>query len=228
MEKFFNFLLDLIFPKFCVNCQKEGEFLCPSCFKKIIKIQIPQCPFCLKISPFGKVCPSCRRKNYLTGVIVAGYFEGPLKKAIYVLKYEKIRSLSLILALLLKEKLEDFPKKNFVITFVPLHFKRKNERGFNQSKLLAENLSIICKKPCFTLLKRQKYILPQTELNKKQRQENIKNAFIFIGNQNDIKNKVVLIVDDVFTTGATLNECAKVLRENGAKEVWGIVLAHQK
>lgn len=228
MENFFESILDIIFPKFCVYCKKEGDFLCLSCFKKIIKIQISQCPFCSKISPFGKLCPSCRRKNYLTGVVVAGYFEGPLQKAIYAFKYEKISPLSFILSFLLKEKLENFPRKDFVLTFVPLHFKRENERGFNQSQLLAENLSLIFKKPCLDLLKRQKQTRPQVELNRKKRQENIKNAFVFKGNPADIKGKIVLVVDDVFTTGATLNECAKILRENGAREVWGVVLAHQK
>lgn len=220
-------ILNFLFPKFCVGCQKEGSFLCPSCYQKIIQIKIPTCPFCNKITPQGQLCPSCRKKHQLSGVLISAYFESPLKEAIYAFKYEKIKEFSFILSLLLKERLKLFPKKNFLITFIPLHWKRKNERGFNQSELLAENLALIFEKSFKKLLVRKKETLPQIELKKKERQENIKEAFLFIGDQS-IKGKRVLIVDDVFTTGATLNECAKELRSAGAREVWGVVLAKQK
>jgi len=108
---------------------------------------------------------------------------------------------------------------------VPLHIKKLRERGFNQSLLLARQLANKWTIPVdFSLLKRQKFTLSQTGLNKKEREENIRGAFV-VSDKKKVTGKKIILVDDVYTTGATLNECAKTLRKAGAVEVAVLTLA---
>lgn len=222
-----EFLLDLLFPRHCVSCQREGSFLCQGCFEKIILIKSATCPFCNRLSPWGKFCSRCRRKYKpaLSGILVASYFEGPLKEAIHSYKYDGLAELSRPLSeILIKYLLGNLPNPVPILIPVPLHPKRERQRGFNQATLLAEAVGGELSLPVLkNKLQRSKNTLPQINLSRKKRRENVQGAFIYQGK--DLVGETILLVDDVCTTGATLNECAKELKKAQAKEVWGLVLA---
>jgi len=225
-KSFYEFCLDLIFPKKCVNCGEFGSFCCQKCLVKIKPIETQICPKCGKISDKGKWCASCKGKSDLTGIIVsAQYRSGPTKELIHHLKYNFILDLSPILADLLIDQLIDIDLRgDIIITSVPLHRRRQNERGFNQAEVLAK---IVAKKVGYnylSLIKRKIHKKTQVELSGKQRRENLEGIFTPINTEN-IAGKTVILVDDVSTTGTTLEECAKVLRQAGAKQVWGLVVA---
>src|SRR3972149_385224 len=221
-------LLDCLFPKSCVGCGKKDTYLCENCKSKIVIIKAPTCLGCGKLKPKGQYCKTCRPKVGLTGVIIAAHYEeGPLKEAIHTFKYDFVYDLHEELSTFLAEALKrnNF-KKNYLVTYVPLHRSKENWRGFNQSKLLAKNVSLKLK---FELieeaLEKNKNTKRQIELKRGERFKNVEDTFRASAKYVDkVKGKRIILVDDIITTGATLNECAKALRDIGAKEVWGLVL----
>jgi len=237
-----NFILNLFFPAHCIICEKPGKHLCVDCFKRIPVKIIDLCPICQKIETFaGRVCNTCENKHekiYLDGVIVASYYKHPiLKEAVYRFKYGFIQQLAWPLAKTLAKKLfflETFPFEEFTFTAVPLHRKRRVWRGFNQATLLGKKLRKLFYQNDLDvdflpdLLLRRKYFKPQMKIHStKDRKKNIVGCFsINPALRKKIPRKII-IVDDVLTTGATLNECAKILKRHGAEKVWGLVLARQ-
>lgn len=217
-----NFILDLIFPRFCVGCNLEGSLLCRKCAGKIIQIKAQICPECQRLSENGKFCKKCAKKFDLSGIIVAAYFEeGPIREMVHNFKYNHVLELKKELTDLLNKAVnQEFD----LITFTPLHHRRLAERGFNQSEVLAQELSKRVKIPCESLLIKTKYTKRQVGLSGSKRRKNLTNVFKVKSNQ-DIVGKKILIIDDITTTGTTLNECAKALKSAGAKEVWGMVVA---
>jgi len=236
------FLLDLLFPVQCVVCEKPGRYLCGNCFRHIPVKTVNLCPVCQNTETFaGRVCNLCendKEKFYLDGIIVASYYRHPiLRELIYRYKYGFIRELARPLAKLILKKLfllETFPFEEFTFTAVPLHNKRYQWRGFNQAALLGKNLQKILSQNALDvaflpdIIVRQKYIKPQMKIHStKDRKKNIIGNFSINENfRRKIPQKIILI-DDVLTTGATLNECAKILKRHGAEKVWGLVLARQ-
>ena len=213
-----------MFPKKCVVCGKMDALFCEKCRAKIIFLRTQNCPFCLKITPRGRVCPSCKGKSSLTGVTVIAHFEEPLKEAIHQYKYEFIKALKDDLADIAWPYMEDFGPK-IILTCVPSNPKRLAWRGYNQAeeiaKILAGHSGLLFRPD---LLKRTKYKTPQTQLTRKERFQNVENAFS--GNKKaGLEGKQVVIFDDLVTSGATLNACARELRKMGAVRVWGLVLA---
>ena len=240
MNKLFkikNFLLDLFFPKFCLGCNREGDFLCENC-RTILDINQHSYCLCdkpLRLPPNSKIgkCEKCQNKK-ISGLFCAlSYQENQLtKKLIYQFKYQPyLKNLAEILASLIAEHLILINKnsneiwENSVLIPVPIHKKRFNERGYNQSVELAKELAKILKTPvvlnCLIKIKSTK---PQMELKKEERQKNLEKAFI-IKNTDQIRDKKIFLVDDVYTTGSTMQECAKILKQAGAKQVWGICIA---
>lgn len=238
-------VLDTLFPRFCVGCGKEGMWLCSKCQDAILIVQSQVCPECNRLSPEGKYCLRCRyeidrqidgktkrtkvskKRRALEGIIVAAYYEeGPLREIIHNYKYNGVTELTEVLG----EMLYNALKRNFqfeIITFVPLHPRRLAQRGYNQAELLAHNLAKKSNIECLALLKKKKQTKRQVLLTGKKRRQNLKGVFE-LRMKNDelrIKEKNIIIVDDVTTTGATLNECARVLKDAGAKEIWGLVVA---
>jgi len=223
MKKILKIILDFIFPIECINCEKEGEFLCNDCLNKIPLRSIKQCPLCNKEQSTDKLCKACKSKSYLDEVIIcADYSNEILQKAIHYYKYKYIKDLNKPLSKLMLNKLKQIQlPKDILIIPTPLHKKRELERGFNQTTLIANNLNLPIK---LNILKRKKNIKHQAELNKKQRLKNIKDCFT-IHNTNEIQNKDILLLDDVITTGSTLNEQAKLLKQNSAHRIWALVIA---
>ncbi len=248
-KKIHNFILDTLFPIKCLGCSRENFWLCDECLSRITVKDNQNCPYCeKKVTPGGRTCFSCRRNFCLDALVCAVPYQNRLvAKSIHYYKYRFALELAIPLGKILKKAYwqSGLPIPD-IITSVPLHRKRLRWRGFNQSNFLARqtafDLTPGFEIPVFEdILYRRKYSRPQMKIKDYAgRRKNIKGAFEF--NQNytgiDRKNndfqkfllpgKTVLIIDDIATTGATLFECAKVLKQNGAKEVYAAVLARQE
>jgi len=210
-----KFILDIFFPSFCVSCKKEGSFLCDSCEEKIFIFKRPShLPEKSKIKKF---------------YCATEYKQKTLEKLIHNFKYRFIKEAKNDISKILIKHLElsEFkPNKNQILIPVPLHKKRLKWRGFNQSEILAKEIGSYFDIPVTTnILFREKYTEPQiSKQNRKERIKNIKNVFS-CKNLNSIKNKEIILVDDVITTGSTLKECAKTLSKNNANDILAIVVA---
>lgn len=230
-----NTLLDYFFPLSCLGCGQESMLLCDTCFERITPLYEQSCPFCRRhITPHGETCFSCCSKHALDGLFVGYPYEVPLiHKTLHAFKYQSIESLSFPLGTLLMRavKSTDIALPDLVLP-VPLHPWRLRYRGFNQSELLGKsladtllpNISI----PFETVaLIRTRFTLPQQKMpGIEARKHNIKNAFIVpTSSRKHIKGKSVWLVDDVATTGSTLEACAKALKKAGARKVFGVALA---
>jgi ComF family protein len=225
----YTFLLDIFFPPKCLNCGKYGEIVCFDCAKEISLIQTLTCPECGRVSQNGKYCQSCKsaHKNIaLKGIVIGAHYDsGPLKEMIHHFKYSGYLSLSEQLAEIICSRLTNINGlKNFVVVPVPLHLSRKNRRGYNQSELLARYISAHFDMPGGDALVRMRDTKPQIGLPRAKRLENLEDAFSCQDTEL-ITDRKILLIDDVTTTGATLNECAKALKNAGAKEIWGAVVA---
>ena len=232
----FNFFLDILFPKKCTGCGKDGGYFCGDCVSNILQIDLI-CPQCTNLSIGGLTHPSCEREFSLDGLWSLGIYQGSLRKAIQKLKYEPalVKDFAPVLVDIFIEywvKYQPFIyeeiKKNsqgWMIAAVPLHWYRGNKRGFNQSKLIGQLLSKKLGLDYCDGLKRIRYTTPQVKLKRKDRKANIKNAFEITKPYTLNPKPFVLLIDDVWTTGSTLRECCKVLKKAGAKKVWALTLA---
>ncbi len=220
-----NFILDLLFPKRCVNCRKPGSYLCRDCFSRIEFVDAPVCPVCQRQAVEGRVHPGCAGKWQLDGLVVACRYKGPVKAAIVKVKYKWVYDIEQIFVDLLLERFWKFAlPKDVVLTPVPLHVSRKKWRGFNQSEILAKRLSEKFKVPYGDLLLRSRQTKTQVGLKRDERKRNVKGAFATVDGQ-DIRGKNILLVDDVYTSGATMGECCRVLKKAGANSVWAMAVA---
>jgi ComF family protein len=226
-------LLDLIFPKRCVNCGRFGTYICRDCAKLIEYVDKPVCPYCERQAIGGKAHPGCLKKYGLDGLIVVCRYRGPIKGAIVKIKYKWVFDIEKILVTILASNLWkfDFPTEAVLVP-VPLHARRKRWRGFNQAEILGRDLARRFKHPYADLLLRNRYTRPQVELKKDKRRENVRGAFalrlatLAQGRIiSSVEGKNIILVDDVYTTGATMSECAKVLKRAGAKSVWAMAVA---
>ncbi len=237
----FDFILDLIFPKLCLGCKKEGEYLCMNCFGKIELSKHQVCPICYK-GDSSAVCGACISSDlYLDGLICATSFAKNilLRKCIHVYKYEFVEELAIplakILVLAFMQLKDNEDCKHFsVICAVPLHPKRLRFRGFNQAELLAEEFikATHLKFKIINFVQRIHFRMPQMQLSREMRLKNAENAFVFNPKYNknidsNLPNlpETILLIDDVATTLATLNSCAKSLKMAGVKKIYGLVLA---
>ena len=232
-----KYLLDILFPKYCLICEKEGSLLCEDCEALI---EVSEYQYCLCEIPLRLVqespalwhgkCRKCRLKA-LDGLYAAApYKQKFLQKLIHQFKYEPfIKELSLGLSSLIINHFKLLDNKinfaDFILIPAPLSKKRKKERGFNQAEEIAKHLSRIWQiRLVNDVLIKVRETAPQTELSEKERNENIKGAF-FCKTKKEIIRQKIFLVDDVYTTGSTMEECAKTLKKVGAKEVWGIAIA---
>lgn len=232
-----KFLFDTVFPQFCLRCGREGGLVCKDCLGLIEIADYQYCPFCNfpnRVIGKGK-CPS-HQKMKLNGLFSAtSYKDALVKKLIGHFKYKPyLKTLaqplsSLIIAhfLLTENKTIFQQKENSLFVPVPLIPGKEKERGFNQAALLAEELSRFFEMPVLNKnLSKIKKTPSQTGLKRKEREKNIQGAFA-VKNAQPIAGKRIFLVDDIFTTGATMEECAKVLKEAGGREVWGIAVARE-
>lgn len=234
----FRCLLHTILPVNCTICQEPLwedpiPFFCRTCWEGVTPIAPPTCPRChrpfsspitLRHSP-SHICHPCRTTPPAFTKAWTGYaYQTPLKEAIRLFKYHGKVSLAIPLGELLGTQCRHLPVVDYIIP-VPLHSHRLRERAYNQSLLLADQVSRHLKTPvlCNTLL-RIKSTPPQTTLSRSKRLKNLRRAF-HIRKPHRILRKRILLIDDVMTTGATVNECAKTLRKAGAGDVYVGALA---
>lgn len=228
-------LLDLLFPKTCVGCGKWGSYLCPICFTKVSFQVQAICVECNKASIDGRVHPGCLRKKSIRGVFSSTVYNGVMKKLLAAYKYPPyVKDLESVLGDLFYESLiqqELFMKllqKDIVFVPIPLATKKYRIRGYNQAEELAKLLGKRLQVVVVHALHRVKETKTQVNLTKEEREKNIRGAFIVDGKVKSTLQRVVVLVDDVLTTGATMSEAADVLYTAGIKEVWGITLSHGK
>ncbi len=220
--------LDILFPKKCLNCGLGDKYICEKCIAKVsILNQI--CPYCEKSSIDGFTHVVCRKKFRLEGVFSLWRYEGVIRTAILNLKYKFATQIACELSYLMVSRLKKFPffSEKIILVPVPIYWLRENFRGFNQSqligKIVSKNLNWIFYSD---ILFRQKLRQPQTNLDKDERRENIKGVFLINKKyQEFIKDKKVVLFDDVYTTGSTLKEASKILKKGGAKVVFGLTIA---
>jgi ComF family protein len=222
-------LLSLFFPPHCANCEADtaaGVHLCESCADKARRIEPPLCERCSE--PFAGAifetftCANCAGRKLHFDCAVAPYLSrGVVREFIHRFKYDRERYLRQPLAAWLAEALKDERLKRHafdLIVPVPLHSTRQRERGFNQAEELAKLLSRHCGVPVASALKRTRYTTTQTRLAREERMENLRGAFR-VRHTAAVQSRHLLLVDDVFTTGSTVDECARVLRQAGAASV---------
>lgn len=229
-----NSLLDLIFPKKCVGCGKQGNYFCAKCTKLINQVgQI--CPVCERQSPFGQTHKFCLTRNNLNGLTSFFTYDGIIRNAIHQLKYKYITDLKNELWTIIesclkenKEKMtvtESFIKQRPMVIPIPLYWRKENWRGFNQSSLFAQKIANYYHLQFSDkILFRTKNNISQTKLSEKERKKNIKGIF-FTNPNSQLLITNCLLIDDVWTTGATLKEATGVLKSSGVKQVWGLTIA---
>jgi len=259
LKNFKGFVFDLLFPKFCLNCQREGNYLCEDCQSTLSVLEAHQ------------KNPTHPPAGGLKDLYFALSYQQPLiKNLIKLFKYQPfVKELAIPLTSLIIEHFQllekppdfanftphhfpdnqvihgnkfnqtEYPKSGagFILVPVPSEKKKLKWRGFNQAEEIGKELSKFFGIPLITnCLIKIKETLPQVELSDEERRENIKGAFL-VKDKELIKNpegkpsasygagKKILLVDDVYTTGSTMEECARILKEAGAKEIIGIVVA---
>ena len=218
--------LDLLFPGHCVNCGREGEFICERCRPLLTFIATPVCTKCGRPVQAGQKCNRCiEEQDDIDGVRAPFSFEGLVRKSIHELKYRNIRALAATLAVFMYECLQTNHLSADVLVPVPLHPRRLRERGYNQSSLLARELGKFSGMPVLEdLLVKCLHTRPQAQsLDVDERRHNIKNAFKCTDNR--LNGKKAILIDDVTTSGSTLNACASELKSTGVVSVWGLVTA---
>jgi ComF family protein len=228
-------LISLFFPPHCANCgvsTESGAHLCAGCGEDVRRIVAPFCERCSE--PFSGavsgsfVCSNCADRQLHFGCAVAPYLSrGVVREFIHRFKYDRERYLRIPLGEWLSEALEDDRLKlqpaDFLVP-VPLHSTRFRERGFNQADLLADQLSRTSNTPVLRCLHRTRYTTTQTRLDRHERMENLRDAFRVVHPER-LLQRHLLLVDDVFTTGSTADECARVLLISGAASVRVVTVA---
>ena len=241
MGKIRQFLLGIIFPSYCLLCQKNGNtFICPDCQVEMALLIRQVCPYCGEPSLTGQVHSKCRKGWYLEGLVSAFVYRSSFKKIITQVKFEPY--LFSVLEELTTNTLkyldsndlflpfrEFVEKEDPVVIPIPLHRAKQKKRGFNQAqiiaKIIAREYNLALEKKLLTRIKDTK---PQYQLDEKGRKKNLKNAFKV--SQERIDNCLgelpsVLLVDDIWTTGTTMKNAARVLKKAGIGKIWGLTLA---
>ncbi|MFA5076190.1 MAG: ComF family protein [Patescibacteria group bacterium] len=211
LKKYWRFFQDLLFPIYCLDCQTEGQdWLCPRCLARIKRWS-------------GRASLS---GDYLDQIVIAADYGNPvIRQAIHLLKYQFISDLAYPLGKILVEPASRWSSQ-WVFVPIPLHRFRHRWRDFNQVELILRQASEAINLDVRTdILLKTKNTRPQMSLNKAEREVNILDAFTV--NKTSLgKIENIILVDDVVTTGQTLNQAAKVLKQAGVRRVEGLVLAH--
>ena len=240
-----EFLLDVIFPRFCVGCGWFGKYICEQCEPRIEYYEPQTCPYCELPSPFGLTHPRCQKAWGLDGMFILAHYQGIIPRIIHSVKYRNQFALLGEIAELIKLKYHGKFIFDYLVP-VPLSKKREEKRGYNQAKKFAEKLSLpftdyslqsgqkaadSSQWSVVNLLVRTRETKPQFELKYDDRKQNMKDAFSLnpalstVNREPALRGYSFCLVDDVATTGATIFECAKVLKRSGAEKVYAICIA---
>lgn len=229
--KLIKIIKNTLAPIKCYACKKEWFFLCDSCSDKVRR-HSPYCHICKSLSEKFKVHENCKNEvAYYDAIIIKYYYNNwiiskSIKDTKYYGKKDILDQFWKILSELYLENLDD-SLDNLIITSVPMHFIRKLKRWYNHSDLLARSISKNTQIPYHkTLIKRKKYTRQQSKIRKDIRAMNLRNAFAINTKHDDILDKkTIILVDDVVSTGSTLNEVAKTLKDHWAQKVIGLCFA---
>lgn len=207
-------IIDMFFPRLCVGCGMTGEYLCDCCGAELRTLQQQECPRCRRLSDEGSFC--CENNFYFDQLIVALRYEkqGLLKKLLVHFKYKYAKELAVFLAGFLRK----WVKEGWILVPVPLDKRKLKLRGFNQAELLASQLGEV-----WDCLDRQVNPRRQAGLGRNERLENMEGLFSLRPGF-EVNGRRIMLIDDVATTGSTLNECSKVLKDAGAEIICGLVL----
>ncbi|MBN2240016.1 MAG: ComF family protein [Dehalococcoidales bacterium] len=228
VKKLGELALNILFPQRCIACGKEGSFICSTCSYNIPLVTPPVCPLCGRPHSSGLLCPSCITWNSeIDGIRSPFRFDGVIRQSVYQLKYRNLRAIAPFLAQYMYDCLQRNAIPGDVLVPVPLHKQRYRERGYNQSNLLAKETGKLSGLPVVTdVLVKHRNTAPQARTSSvSERQKNISNAFSCT--EESLSGRNVILIDDVATSGATLDACAAVLKEAGVSSVWGLTLARE-
>jgi competence protein ComFC len=212
LKTLFLLILDFIYPPFCCYCQKIGKYLCHECYATIEFLSLPIQP---RLEPL-----------YLDQVISVCTYSNAIVPVIHSLKYKSVKDLGILLAQLTYFSTA-IPAAHVIVP-IPIHSSRRKQRGFNQTEEVAKELSRLTKIPTQNILQKNRKTQTQAKTKSRaQRMKNIQNSFALQVKSHLPLPPKVLLIDDVFTTGNTLNECAKVLKEHGCQKVFALTIAHE-
>lgn len=222
-------LVALFFPPVCISCQdtleRQDQFLCSICMGRIALNSACYCPRCMKRAPAGR--SSCSHHTSFL-LAPATFYSGPIPALIHAFKYARIKKLELLissLACIYLDRLRIPDLRTYTCVPIPLHPLRELGRGFNQSDLIARRITEHAGIPLQSLLVRRRHTPPQARSTSHLgRQENLRDAFVFSPHC-DRAPRHVLLIDDVCTSGATLDNAARVLRKYGTKKIIALVIA---
>lgn len=221
-------IVEFLFPATCVGCGKWGNFICSKCSKSLLRITPPICNRCGKPETTGTFCPDCWNSvTKIDGIRSVFRFEGVIRQAVHDLKYHHLKALSGNMACYLFEYLAKNPIDTDALMPVPIHKNRIKQRGYNQSELIAKHLGKMLDLPVITTcLIRSRDSLPQARSEDvAQRKKNVLGAFSCADKAGTFKN--IVLIDDVCTSGATLEACAVTLKKSGFQSVWGLTVARE-
>lgn len=230
LQKAFKIFLNTLYPPNCLLCrdklQADAPALCPKCWMSFDLITEACCNFCGALSD---ACSCPKKHEYIDKFLVAMQYNNSAMRIISKFKYNNCKKVAPVLGQILYTRIKHYINEVDVWLPVPLHSKRIKERGYNQAAILthfinkASQNQMLCK---YDILTRQINNKQQAKLSKSARLLNVKNIFVLNDRHKSIiQNKTVGIIDDVITTGATIQECARTLKNGGANKVYGISIA---
>lgn len=227
-------LLSIFFPKKCVNCKEFGDYLCPNCFA-LLDFTVPLiCAVCGKQAVGGLTHPTCKGRYDIDGVFASLVYRSVAKKLIYQFKFQPyLKDLQHVMGelfyegIIQREEFFNVPKERVLLSPIPLSRQRERKRGYNQAMILAGGLGRRLNLPVKSFIIRIKQASSQVGKTQQERWENVKGAFaVEESDKQLLKGKTIFLIDDVVTSGATMNEAAKMLKRAGAKRVYGLAFAH--
>jgi ComF family protein len=221
LSRIWTAALDLVYPPRCFGCNKEGSFLCPECVGRLPRTLSPRCERCWQSSK-ARLCEQCHSvEQWIDGIRSPFRHEEVAREAVLQLKYNGVSAAGLPMGELLGSSAKAMPVETIVP--VPLHRSRRRKRGYNQAEMLADGLRQALGLPVEPdLLKRRKATREQAAgLGYDERLANVEGAFI-VPDGAAIDGRSILLVDDVVTTGATMQSCARALKQAGAAAVYGV------
>lgn len=224
-------ILDILFPKTCLSCGSWGQYICKRCQRQFVPIQKDACVYCDRISQYGQVHERCLRIQDIDGYIGLWYLTPPLQRVIKKIKYKLVTdAFRAVCATVHPNRiatLQQFAadRPGCVIQPIPLHPARRAKRGFNQADLISQFLYEVTRFPVMSSLKRVRNTSPQAETTSRMaRYINMKNAFC-VTDMQSVYQKDIVLVDDIYTTGNTVKEAARVCKQAGAARVYVFTLA---
>ena len=233
LEKIKEVVVDALFPKFCIGCNKEGQYVCEDC-KVFLGEASFICPVCEKSSFTGQKHFHCSSRYGLDGLVGVWEYEGITRAALNEIKYKYIfDTISEFVenafevmkkdVLRFQSFLSFLHSEDTYIGYVPMFLKKEKRIGFNQAKLIAETIGKVTEKEIISLLMKIKDTPSQADLNKEERIKNVKDSFNMLPDLSFIPRNLIL-VNDVWITGTIMKECSKVFKKAGVQNIWGFTL----